>query len=124
MMAVRIEMGISWAEALRATVSTTIRKAAPKLMEAGKRDRWLLPNFIRHIWGTSKPTQPTWPHMETQEAVTMVAQMTAMPRSMEIFTPEERASSSLRGSRFRRQRSRYRMAMPARMGGAVLLHLR
>ena len=37
-MAVRMEMGISWALTLRATVSTAIRNAAPVLTEAGRRN--------------------------------------------------------------------------------------
>ena len=105
------------AVALLARVSTRIMKVAPRLTDAGSRDRWLLPNFIRHIWGISRPTQPTCPHMDTQEAVMAVAHTTVMPRRTDILTPEALASSSLRGSRFSRQRSRKSTAMPSTTGG-------
>ncbi len=43
MTAVRMETGISAAEALRATVSTATMKHPPSEMDAGSSDRWLLP---------------------------------------------------------------------------------
>ena len=62
--AVKMEMGISAAVALRATVSMISRKLAPRLMLAGTTCRLLLPNSIRQICGISNPTQlaRTWTH--------------------------------------------------------------
>ena len=59
MMAVRMETGISAGETVRAAVSTATINTAPRLMEAGMMDMLLLPNFMRQIWGISRPTQPT-----------------------------------------------------------------
>ena len=78
MMAVRMEMGISAAVALRATVSTATINTAPKLMEAGSRARWLLPNFHPAHVGDEQ-ADPA--HMETHEAVMAVAHTTVTPRS-------------------------------------------
>lgn len=94
MIAVRIEMGISAAEALLAIVSTMTIKQAPMLIEAGTSERWLLPKAILHIWGISRPTQPTCPHIDTQEAVIIVAQITVTTLSMFTLTPSDFASSS------------------------------
>ena len=100
MMAVSIEIGSSAAVMERARVSTMIRKVPPNEMHAGIRCRWSLPNTMRHICGTISPTQPTWPHMEIDEAVAMVAHKIAIMRSRGIFTPEEQDSSSDNKRRF------------------------
>ena len=116
--AVKIETGISAAETLRATVSTAIINTAPILTDAGINAIWLLPNFMRHICGIRRPTQPTCPHMDTQEAVIAVAHKTVTPRRALMLTPDERASSSVRGKRFNFHRKSHRIIIPTIIGGA------
>ena len=55
--------------------------------------------------------------MDTQEAVIPVAQITVTVLRAVILTPEARASSSDRGSKFIRQRRRARMSTPTIIRG-------
>ena len=59
MTAVRIDMGISEAVALRASVSTSAMNTAPRLSEAGTSRVLSLPNIIRAMCGMSSPTHAT-----------------------------------------------------------------
>ena len=43
----------------RTETETAIINAAPTHTDAGSNATLLLPNFMRHIWGTRSPTQPT-----------------------------------------------------------------
>ena len=58
MIAVRIEIGISADEALRAKVSIMAIKIAPKEMLKGTTVLLLLPKSILEMWGIKSPTQP------------------------------------------------------------------
>ena len=107
-------------DAVRARVSSFIKEAAPTETDTGSSTFWLLPTSSRQICGTISPTQPTCPHMETQEAVIRVAQNSTISRSARILTPELTASSSERGRRFMRQRRQSRTAQPMRMAGAPM----
>lgn len=116
-MAVRIEIGISFGDSDRAAVSTSIMNDAPMLTDAGSKISLLSPKRIRQMCGTKSPTQPTCPHMDTQEAVIIVAHTLAENRSFAKSTPEVIASSGDSGNRFIRQRSSNRITVPKRIGG-------
>ena len=55
--AVRIEIGISAEDALRANVSMTAMKIAPSEMLRGTTVLLLLPKTMREMCGMSRPTQ-------------------------------------------------------------------
>ena len=74
---------------------------------------------MRAQCGTSKPTQPTWPHIEMTEAVMTVEATMRIARMRETFTPTERASSSERGENIELPSAAATMTtMPAMMKGA------
>ena len=95
MIAVKIEIGISDAVALLAKVSMTVIKNAPRLMLTGITLQLLFPRIILEICGTKSPTQPTCPHMDTQDAVIMDDARINATRRIFTFTPRDLASSSL-----------------------------
>ena len=113
-----MEIGISAAVALRATVSITNRNTAPRLMLAGTIFWLLLPKSIRQIWGIKSPTQPTCAHMETQDAVIIVAASATMTRITRIFTPIVFASSSLSINTLSFHRRTKMIAIPTAINGA------
>ena len=94
MIAVRIEIGISEAVNVRARVSITIISADPSSRDTGISARLFDPHSIRAMCGTSRPTHPTWPHMETTDAVIAVEATTRSARSRGTLTPAARASST------------------------------
>ena len=83
-----------------------IRKEAPRLMLIGITSRLLLPVIILAQCGIKSPTQPTCPHMETEEAVIMVIASTRRIRILFRWMPLALASSSLRERMLNCQRSR------------------
>ena len=122
-MAVRTDRGNPAVVIVRAKVSTTTIKDAPKRAHAGRTLRWLFPNIIRHICGTSKPTQPTCPLIVTQEAVISEAESITTVRRSLIFTPLDFASSSFNGNKFNLHLSKIRMITPKRITGAPIARL-
>ena len=82
--AVRIETGTSPAVIVRAAVSTKSMKSAPAKADAGNPRRLSAPAAIRTACGTNKPTQPMRPHMETTEAVNIVAPRITAARSVPV----------------------------------------
>ena len=104
--AVRIETGISLCVAVRATVSITSMKRAPMTIEAGSTKRLFAPKIMRAAWGTRRPTQPMRPHIETTEAVIMVAAMMTPARILRTGMPRLAASSVGRVVTLRRTWSR------------------
>ena len=118
MMAVRIEMGISEADRERASVSMTIMSADPSSSDTGMTARLFCPHSMRAQCGTSRPTQPTWPHIEMTEAVMTVEATMRIARMRETLTPAERASSSERERILSCQRSATITTTPAMMKGA------
>ena len=78
----------------------------PRLMLAGMTKRLLLPVSILAQCGIRSPTQPTCPHMETQDAVIIVAARIKISLVFFKSMPLAFASSSLRDRIFSRKRSR------------------
>ena len=122
-MAVKMEIGISAAVAALAKVSITIIKKAPRPMLMGMTLRLLFPPIILEIWGIKSPTQPTCPHMETQEAVIMDETAINTRRISWILVPRELASSSFRERMFNLHRRAKISATPARIKGAPIIRL-
>ena len=88
-------------------------KSAPAKADAGSTRRLSAPAAIRTACGTNKPTQPMRPHMETTEAVNIVAPRMTAARMRPTGIPRDLASSSGSAAAFNRQRRSSSTAAPS-----------
>ena len=117
--AVRTDIGISEAVRVLASVSIITTNMLPRMILNGMTNRLLLPQIMRAQCGTSSPTQPTCPHIETHDAVTIVDATTIALRVRCTFIPAACASSSLNVSILRRHLRAVMAATPiAKIGRA------
>lgn len=88
---VRIDRGISAADSVRASVSMTSMKIPPTTAETGSRRVLSGPAMRRPMWGTTRPTQPTVPEMQTAHPVSAVEQTIVVRRVQRRDTPRDLA---------------------------------
>jgi len=101
----------------RASVSMKSINNAPSPMLAGITDLLLFPYSIRDMCGISRPTQPISPHIDTTEAVIIVAPRMTSNLIRLTGTPREMASSSLSVMRLSFQRRKKIRSVPAMING-------
>ena len=88
---VRMPIGISDVAMLRDAVSTAVRNAAPRSIEAGTAVLASVPAVILVIWGMTSPTQPIIPATATVNAVISDADAIAMALVILTGMPRDRA---------------------------------
>ncbi len=79
---------------IRAIRSASIRKVAPPNKEAGSSLLWFGPVSIRTMWGTTKPTNPIVPPMDTHTPISPETAIIMINFTLLTFTPICRAFSS------------------------------
>lgn len=86
---------------VRARVSESSRRIAPKIMLKGMRVRLFGPVIFRTIWGAIKPTKPIVPPAQTEALTAKAPQINTRIRSLSTCTPRELAVFSPQVSRSR-----------------------
>ncbi|MBA7640463.1 hypothetical protein ES703_48129 [subsurface metagenome] len=87
-MAVITPTGISdGAMTVRARRSAIMTKAPPPSAAAGRSRRWSGPKLNRMAWGTTSPTKPIKPLIETAAAVSIEPKPRITILSLSTFTP-------------------------------------
>lgn len=91
---VKILSGNSLVEIILPKISINSKNEAPARQENGKEYLVLFPNIVLIKCGITSPIQLTVPAIETTHATKMVAKVITATRSVFIFIPILKASSS------------------------------
>ena len=114
-----IPRGISPGRSERAIVSQKMTNTAPMRIVAGTVSCALAPNKRRATWGMMRPTHPITPPTAVTAAMAATAAIKSNALSRPIRDPREKAVSSLKESKFKRQRMRNMMINPMVTKGSI-----
>ena len=117
---VRIPIGISENEIVLEIVSARVRKAAPRIIDAGLVFRVLHPMIILVMCGITRPIHPITPDIETADATIITDRIKTIDLRSFVFIPRDFASSSFKDNRLILQESKNSITMDTKIGGATL----